>query len=87
MARRGLRGRLDRLEADAHGTMGAARAEMGNAVELLRGFLEECEDGLEIQIVRRGDASIMDFIQGKTDELPFRLRIVAREETPPPASS
>lgn len=67
MGRRGLRGRLDRLEANAHATMGAARSEMAEAVDLLRGFLEELEDGITIQLT----------IAGR--KLPVEIRLVPDE--------
>jgi hypothetical protein len=70
--RRGLRGRLDRLESDAHGTMATARGSMLSAVDILREFIAELEDGITLQVT----------VAGK--KLPVEIRIVADEESAEP---
>jgi hypothetical protein len=82
MARRGLRGRLDRLESNAHRTMNTAQGAILSVQDVVEGLLEDLRDGVDVRIVKRGDASILDFLQGKVDELPFALRIVPEEESP-----
>lgn len=82
MARRrsgGLRGRLDRLEGNAHATMGQAQFTLAAIREAATGFLEELQDGVTVKVVRLGDASIMDFFSGKVKELPFSLQLVVEE--------
>jgi hypothetical protein len=80
MARqRGLRARLDRLEGNAHATMNTAQGAISGVREAAEGLLEEFQDGVEIEIVKRSDASIMDFLQGRSNTLPFALRIVIKE--------
>lgn len=84
MARRGgLRGRLDRLEGNAHATMGQAQFTLAAIREAAVGLLEDLQDGVDVVIVRKGDATIMDFLQGKVAELPFALRLVIKEEAEP----
>jgi hypothetical protein len=82
--RGGLRGRLDRLESNAHQTMNTAQGAILSVRDVVEGLLEDLQDGVDIHIVRKGDASIMDFLSGKVEELPFALRIVPEEETPTP---
>lgn len=82
MARRrngGLRGRLDRLEGNAHATMGQAQATISAIREAAVGLLEDLQDGVTLQLVRTGDATLMDFLSGKVSELPLSLRLVAEE--------
>lgn len=79
MARRGgLRGRLDRLEGNAHATMGQAQFTLRAIREAATGLLEELEDGVTIEFRRTG--SVLDFIQGKTDVLPIAMRIIPKEQ-------
>ena len=83
MARRGgLRGRLDRLENNAHSTMNTAKSAVLSLQDVAEGLLEDLRDGVSVVVVRKGDASIMDFLSGKVTELPFSLRIVPEEEEP-----
>jgi hypothetical protein len=85
MARqRGLRARLDRLEGNAHATMNTAQGAISGVREAAEGLLEELQDGIDIELVRKPGASLMDFIQGKADALPFSLRIVIKEDNQPP---
>jgi|GEM_PF-1662592 len=80
MARRrggGLRGRLDRLENDAHATMGQAQFTLTAIREAALGLLEELQDGVTIEVKKTGN--LMDFFSGKTDTLPLSLRIVPEE--------
>jgi hypothetical protein len=67
----GLRARLDRIENNAHSTMGEAK----QMIAFAKGLIEEIGDGVDIELVREGEDTIMDFIQGKTNVLPFRLRL------------
>ena len=90
MARRrggGLRGRLDRLEGNAHQTMWTAQQAIQVLREACLGLLEELQDGVTIEVKKTGN--LMDFFSGQTDVLPLSIRIVPREptdETLPPAS-
>lgn len=77
----GLRGRLDRLEGNAHATMGQAQGTIAAIREAAVGLLEDLQDGVTIEIRRTG--SIMDFFQGKTDVLPLSLRIIPQETEGP----
>ena len=78
--RRGLRGRLDRLESDAHDTMATARGSILSVQDVVEGLLEDLRDGVDVRIVRKGDATFLDFLSGKVEELPFALRIVPEED-------
>ena len=83
MARRGgLRGRMDRLEGNAHATMGQAQFTLKAIREAAVGLLEDLQDGVTIQLVRTGEATLMDFLSGKVKELPLSLRLVIEEEEP-----
>ena len=80
MARRrggGLRGRLDRLEGNAHATMGQAQFTLAAIREAALGLLEELQDGVTIEVKKTGN--LMDFFNGKMDTLPLSLRIVPEE--------
>lgn len=84
MARRrggGIRGRLDRLEGNAHATMGQAQFTLVAIREAAVGLLEDLQDGVTIEIRKTGN--LMDFFSGKTDVLPLAIRIVPEEETDP----
>lgn len=86
MARRrggGLRGRMDRLEGNAHATMGQAQGTIAAIREAAVGLLEDLQDGFTVHLVRTGDATLMDFLTGKVSELPLSLRVVAEEEADP----
>jgi hypothetical protein len=51
MARkRGIRGVVGRLEADAHGTMATARGTMASVEELVRGLIEDLTDGVSFEL-------------------------------------
>ena len=71
MARRsgGLRGRLDRLEGNAHATMNTAQGAIAAVRESVLGAIDELLDGIEFEVD----------IAGKT--MPVKLRMIAREET------
>jgi hypothetical protein len=71
MARRsaGLRGRLDRLEGNAHQTMNTAQGAIAAVREAALGLLEELQDGVEFELE----------IAGRT--MPVKLRMIAREES------
>lgn len=71
MARRsgGLRGRLDRLEGNAHATMNTAQGAIAAVREAALGLLEELQDGVEFELE----------IAGRT--MPVKLRMIAREES------
>ena len=43
------------------------------------GLLEDLQDGVTLQLVRTGDATLMDFLSGKVSELPLSLRLVVEE--------
>ena len=80
MARqRGLRARLDRLEGNAHQTMNTAQGAISGVREAAEGLIEELQDGIDVELVRKPGASVFDFFQGKCDTLPFKLRIVVEE--------
>ena len=89
--RRGLRGRLDRMESQATQTAQAARQTMSNADKLmlqaqtdiiatLHDMILDLQDGVSIKLVRDPDASIMEFFLGDATELPFKIVIDVDEE-------
>ena len=81
MARRGgLRARLDRIEGNAHKTMNTAQASILSVQDVVEGLLEDLRDGVDVRIVRKGNATFLDFLSGKVEELPFALRIVPEED-------
>jgi hypothetical protein len=63
--------------------MNTAQASILSVRDVVEGLLEDLQDGVDIRIVRKGDASIMDFLSGKVAELPFALRIVPEEDEAP----
>lgn len=68
MARRGgLRGRLDRLEGNAHATMGQAQFTLTAIREAAVGLLEDLQDGVTFELE----------IGGRT--MPVKLRMVPTE--------
>jgi len=69
--------RLNQLQGKANQTMNAAQATLG----AFQALADELTDGVNFKIVRKGDASIMDFVMGKVDELPFQIRVEPQEET------
>lgn len=71
---------MDRLEGNAHATMGQAQFTLKAIREAAVGLIEELQDGVTVQIVRTGDATLMDFLSGKVKELPLSLRLVIEEE-------
>lgn len=75
MARRRLRNRLDSLEAQASQTMSGA----DQLIAAGRALLEEVEDGFTLELVRDGSATIMDFLMGKVDTLPIKVRVCLGE--------
>ena len=77
----GLKARLDRLEGNAHQTMNTAQGSIVLVREAALGFLEELQDGVRVELVKDPNVSIMDFFTGKTQTLPFSVRIVVDEET------
>lgn len=68
-----LRRRLDRLENHAHETMDGVQA-------LLADFLADLADGVDFELVRTGDATLADFLAGKVDKFPLKIRMVAKED-------
>lgn len=77
-----LRQRLDQMQGEANATMGQAQATLGNAQELIafaREVLAEVQDGVTLELVKEGDASIMDFLTGKAAVLPIKVRIKLEE--------
>jgi hypothetical protein len=73
---------LDRLEGNAHQTMNTAQGAILSVRDVVEGLIEDLADGVDIVIVRKGTATIADFLTGKVTELPFALRIVVQEEPP-----
>jgi len=74
-----------RLKQQASATIGHAHATMSDAQALLafaRDFLADVADGVEFSIVRTGDATVKDFLEGKVDELPLKLKMKVDEEAP-----
>jgi hypothetical protein len=76
----GLRGRLDRLEGNAHQTMNTAQNSVVLVREAALGFLEELQDGIRLELVKDPGTNLMDFFTGKVDKLPFSVRIVIDED-------
>jgi hypothetical protein len=62
--------------------MNTAKSAVLSLQDVAEGLLEDLRDGVSVVVVRKGDASIMDFLSGKVTELPFSLRIVPEEEEP-----
>jgi hypothetical protein len=62
---------LDALEGSAQQTMGDAQGVLAVA----RALLDQLQDGVTIEIVKTGEASLMDFAMGKADTLPICLRL------------
>lgn len=71
----GLRRRLDQLQYNANQTMFSAQ----EVLDFAKAILAEIEDGVKISLIKEGDATIMDFILGKVDELPIKLKIDVNE--------
>jgi hypothetical protein len=38
------------------------------------------EDGIDLELIKTGDVSLMDLVTGKADRLPFKLRVSLAEE-------
>ena len=55
--------------------MNVAKREITDAGDLFQGFIEELEDGVDVELERGGDATILDFLRGDADTLPIKLRI------------
>lgn len=77
--RRGLRQRMDGLEAHAHGVMFDASMVLASIREACTGLLEDIQDGVTFELVRTG-GSFADFLSGVTNILPFALRMVPKEK-------
>lgn len=77
--RPGIKGRLDQVQGKANQTMDVAQGVMLRLEAKLDGAVDEVLDGIDFELVRKGDASMMDFFTGKVSTLPFSLRIVPRE--------
>lgn len=71
MGRRRLRERLDHLESEASDTMTDAQRLLAVA----QAFVEEIQDGVDVKIEKIKGASIQDFISGKTEVFPFKIRL------------
>ena len=69
--------RLNQLQANANKTMNSAQVTLG-AFEALA---DELMDGVNFKLVRTGTATIMDFVMGKVNELPFTLVVYPKEES------
>jgi len=65
--RGGLRGRLDRIEGDAHQTMATARGSILSIEDVVRGLIEDLQDGVTFELE----------IAGKT--MPIKLRMLPAE--------
>jgi hypothetical protein len=65
--RGGLRGRLDRIEGDAHQTMATARSSVLSIEDVVRGLIEDLQDGVTFELE----------IAGKT--MPIKLRVLPAE--------
>ena len=75
MGFRRLRGRLDGLESGAHQTMWDSR----QLLAALKDLVEDVHDGVNIQLVRQGSGSFLDFFRGKYNTLNFQVRIAIEE--------
>ena len=72
---RGIRGRLDQLQANANSTMFSAQ----DLIAFAKAVLADVEDGFTIKLIRTGEGSVMDFVTGQIDELPIGVRIELEE--------
>ena len=76
MGVRRLRARLDHLESDACDTMSDAQKLLAAA----KALVEEVEDGFDLKIEKIPGASLPDFLSGKSEVFPFKVRIEFQEE-------
>ena len=77
-----LRNRLDRIENSAQSTMFNARQLIAWVREAGEAFVEDLSDGVRVEVIKEGDATLFDFFQGKVNVLPFKLRLVISEDKP-----
>jgi len=42
-------------------------------------LIEESQDGIEFELITKPGHSIMDWLSGKTDALPFTVRMTIKE--------
>lgn len=72
----GLRARLNRLEGQANQTMFTIQ----DAAGVLKELLQEVEDGVEIQLVKAADGSLLDFLSGPAGSaFPVAVRLKLKE--------
>lgn len=64
----------------AAGQAQAVLAQASHTVSHADGLIDELFDGITLKLVKVGEASIMDFLTGKVDELPLAVRIEVEEE-------
>ncbi len=80
-ANRGIVGRLNRLEGNAHNTMNQAQVLIAAVKEATLGFIENLSDGITLEVTRVSTSTIWDFFRGKTAKLPIGIKIIFQEET------
>ena len=74
MAFRRLRRTLDKI---------AVTADHGNdSLGLVDALILELLDGVSFSLERTGDGTLMDFVTGKIDKLPLRIRLEPEEDEP-----
>jgi hypothetical protein len=73
--RPGIKGRLDALQSHGHATMSTAQGAILAVEAAALGFMDQLRDGVGITLVRKGNASWMDFLTGKATEFPIGLKV------------
>jgi|CXWL01.1.fsa_nt_gi hypothetical protein len=75
--------RLRDLVANANAKVNQAGGAINNLnelIDLVDIFVDELMDGVTFTIVRKGEGSLMDFLNGKIDELPIGIKLLVDEE-------
>ena len=75
-----------RLRHHVHGTLSRADAAINSSTQLAAAIaadvaelIEESQDGIEFELITKPGHSIMDWLSGKTDALPFTVRMTIKE--------
>ena len=67
--------RLRNAISQAH----AAASHANRTLSLADALIEELADGVKLKLVRVGDSTILDFLQGRVDELPIAIQLDIEE--------
>ena len=76
-----------RIEAKVNATLNQAQGVLSQAdrsilrvTAKVEALLDEIMDGVDVVLVKRGDASLMDFFKGESGEFPVRIQIDLKGE-------